>query len=256
MSAIVCGIHAVRLALKSGQVRRVWFDRRRHDRRIDELRTLAQKKGAAVSEADPRELDRLAEGVRHQGTVAEVEGVAPRTENQFEAWLAEAVNPLILVLDGIGDPRNLGACLRAADGAGVDAVVLPRRRTAGLTPAARKTAAGAAEALPIFTVTNLARALDAMGEAGITRVGAAVDPAAVPPWEADLGGPLALVLGAEEAGLRRLTREKLDAIVALPMAGTVESLNVAVACGILLYETRRQRNEARGVRHRTPGKLV
>jgi 23S rRNA (guanosine2251-2'-O)-methyltransferase len=131
--------------------------------------------------------------------------------------------------------------LRAADGAGVNAVVLPSRRAAGLTPAARKTAAGAAESVPIFTVTNLARALEAMGEGGIFRVGAVLADEAVPPWETDLRGPLAIALGAEEKGLRRLTREKLDATVALPMAGVVESLNVAVACGILLFEARRQR---------------
>lgn len=241
MSDIVCGIHGVRLALESGQVRELWFDRRRKDKRLAELRTLAGRKGVAITETHPRELDRLAEGVRHQGVVAALEGAAPRTENQFEAWLTEVVEPLILVLDGVEDPRNLGACLRAADGAGVDAVVLPRHRAAGLTPAARKTAAGAAEALPIFTVTNLARTLDMLGKAGVMRVGAALSEDAVLPWKMDMSGPIALVLGAEEKGLRPLTQQKCDALIALPMAGTVESLNVAVACGVLLYEARRQR---------------
>ncbi|MGH8428128.1 MAG: 23S rRNA (guanosine(2251)-2'-O)-methyltransferase RlmB [Gammaproteobacteria bacterium] len=240
---IVCGLHAVRLALLHGQVRRLLLDARRKDRRLTELRALAHGRGIAINEATSDELDRLAEGARHQGAVAEIEGTAPLTENQFEAWLQAAENPFVLVLDGVEDPRNLGACLRAADGAGVNAVVLPRRRAAGLTPAARKTASGAAESLTIFTVTNLARALDAMGDAGLTRVGAALDPEAIPPWQADLGGPLALVLGAEEAGLRRLTRERLDAVVALPMCGVVESLNVAVACGALLYEAVRQRSQ-------------
>ncbi|MDN5865384.1 MAG: 23S rRNA (guanosine(2251)-2'-O)-methyltransferase RlmB [Gammaproteobacteria bacterium] len=241
MSDIVCGIHAVRLALAEGQVKRLWLDERRKDRRIAELLALAQKRGVTVSPSGHRELDRLAEGVRHQGVAAEVEGGAPRTENQFEAWLDAARDPLILVLDGVEDPRNLGACLRAADGAGVDAVVLPRRRAAGLTPAARKTAAGAAESLPIFSVTNLARTLDVMGEAGIARLGAVLAPEATAPWKSDLTGSLAIILGAEETGLRRLTREKMDGLVALPMAGVVESLNVAVACGVLLYEARRQR---------------
>ncbi|HEX5314028.1 MAG TPA: 23S rRNA (guanosine(2251)-2'-O)-methyltransferase RlmB [Gammaproteobacteria bacterium] len=245
MSDIACGVHAVRLALENGQVRRLWLDRRRRDRRIAELRELAQRRGVAVGETESDELDRLAEGVRHQGVVAEIAGVAPRTENQFEAWLAAARDPLVLVLDGVEDPRNLGACLRAADGAGVDAVVLPRRRAAGLTPAARKTAAGAAEALAIFTVTNLARTLDTMGESGVHRVGAALASDAVAPWEIHLGGSLALVLGAEEAGLRRGTRERLDAVIALPMRGVVESLNVAVACGALLYEALRQRDRSR-----------
>lgn len=241
MSDIVCGIHSVRLALKNGQLLKLWIDRRRKDKRLEELRSLAGRQGVGITETHPRELDKLAEGVRHQGIVAQVEGVAPRTENELEGWLAEAVNPLILVLDGVEDPRNLGACLRAADGAGVDAVVLPRRRAAGLTPAARKTAAGAAEVLPIFTVTNIARSLDMMGKAGIHRIGTAITDDAVPPWEADLKGPLALMLGAEERGLRSLTIKKCDALIALPMKGVVESLNVAVACGILLYEAHRQR---------------
>lgn len=238
---IVCGVHAVRLALERGQAHRLVFDRRRKDQRLAALRVTAARTGVAVTEASPAELDRLAAGVRHQGVVAEIEGGAPLTENQFEAWLAHAVDPLLLVLDGIEDPRNLGACLRAADGAGVDAVVIPRRRAAALTPAARKTASGAAEALKVFSVTNLARALDAVEAAGVKRVGAVLDAAVAPPWEIDLRGPLALVLGAEAAGLRRATRARLDATTSLPMAGSVESLNVAVACGVLLYEARRQR---------------
>lgn len=238
---VVCGLHSVRLVLERGQVRRLLLDRRRRDRRFEELRSLAGARGVPVSEVDGADLDGRVAGVRHQGAVAEIEGATPLTENQFEAWIEEARDPLILVLDGVEDPRNLGACLRAADGAGVDAVVLPRRRAAGLTPAARKTASGAAEALAIFTVTNLSRALDAMGERNIVRVGAALDPAAAPPWEIDLRGPLALVLGAEERGLRRLTRERMDALVSLPMRGAAESLNVAVACGVVLYEALRQR---------------
>lgn len=242
-TSIVCGIHGVRRALEDGRARRLWVDRRRRDRRIAAVLGLAGERGVSVTRCGPHELQRLAEGVRHQGVAARVEGSAPRSENQFEAWLDTACNPLILVLDGIEDPRNLGACLRAADGAGVDAVVLPRRRAAGLTPAARKTAAGAAEALPVFTVTNLARTLEGVGKAGVARVGAAVGAGAPAPWETEMGGPLAIALGAEEAGLRRLTRAKMDRLVALPMAGAVESLNVAVACGVLLYEARRQRRE-------------
>ncbi len=239
--SIACGIHSVRLALEHGQVRHLFLDVRRKDRRLAELDALAVRHNVAVSKVSLRELERLAGGVRHQGAVAEVEGAAPRTENQLEAWLAGAVDPLVLVLDGVEDPRNLGACLRAADGAGVDAVVVPRRRAAGLTPAARKTASGAAEALTVFAVTNLARALEAMGDAGLRRIGAVLDTQSRPPWKIDLTGPTALVLGAEATGVRRLTRERLDATVHLPMLGSVESLNVAVACGVLLYEARRQR---------------
>ncbi len=236
----VCGLHSVRLALERGQVRRLLLARRRKDKRLTGLRDMAAAKGVAVLEREAGELDRLAAGVRHQGAVAEIEGAAPLSENQLETWLYEAREPLVLVLDGVQDPRNLGACLRAADGAGVDAVVLPRRRATGLTPAARKTASGAAEAMRLFTVTNLARSLGTLGEAGVLRVGA-VAAGGVPPWDLDLQGPLALVLGAEAGGLRRLTREHLDARVTLPMGGVVESLNVAVACGVVLYEARRQR---------------
>jgi len=243
VSDIVCGVHAVRLALERGQVKRLVLDQRRKDRRLDELRRLAVSRNVGVNEVTAAELERLAAGVRHQGALAEIEGAAPLTENQLETWLATATNPLVLVLDGVEDPRNLGACLRAADGAGVDAVVIPRRRAAGLTPAARKTAAGAAEALPIYTVTNLSRVLDTMGAFGLRRVGAVLAEGAGPPWQCTLSGPLALVLGAEGEGVRRLTREHLDEMVYLPMHGVVESLNVAVACGVLLYETRRQRDE-------------
>lgn len=241
MSDIVCGVHAVRLALERGQATRLLVDERRKDKRLDALRALAERGNVAVSEVGRAELERLATGVRHQGALAEIEGTVPLTENQLETWLATARDPLVLVLDGVEDPRNLGACLRAADGAGADAVVMPRRRAAGLTPAARKTAAGAAEALPIYTVTNLARTLDTMAAFGLRRVGAALGPDAGPPWECRMTGPLAVVLGAEGEGLRRLTREHLDAVVRLPMQGVVESLNVAVACGVLLYEARRQR---------------
>lgn len=244
MSNRVCGVHAVRLALESGQARRLMLDQRRKDRRLDELRSLAVRHGVAVEEVKAAELKRLAEGVRHQGAVAEIEGAAPLTENQLEAWLAEAENPLVLVLDGVEDPRNLGACLRAADGAGVDAVVIPRRRAAGLTPAARKTAAGAAEAVPVYTVTNLSRVLETMGAFGVHRVGAVLSEEARPPWQCKLAGSLALVLGAEGEGMRRLTRQHLDEMAYLPMHGAVESLNVAVACGVLLYEARRQRDTA------------
>jgi 23S rRNA (guanosine2251-2'-O)-methyltransferase len=240
---IVCGLHSVRLALERNQVRRLLLDGRRRDRRCEELRALAAGRGVPVVEVHAGELERLAEGVRHQGAVAEIEGSAPLSENQFETWLEQARNPLLLVLDGIEDPRNLGACLRAADGAGADAVVMPRRRAAGLTPAVRKTASGAAEALRLFTVTNLARVLDVMGECNVLRVGAVLDPEAAAPWKIDLRGPLAMVLGSEERGLRRLTRDRMDALVALPMHGAAESLNVAVACGVLLYEALRQRIE-------------
>ena len=148
--------------------------------------------------------------------------------------------PLVLVLDQVQDPRNLGACVRSAAAAGATAVVVPRRRAAGLTAAVRRTAAGGAERVPVVEVPNLARALRDLAARGVTVAGADPD-APRPAWNADLGGPLALVLGAEEGGLRRLTREHCDHLVAIPMTGGGASLNVSVAAGILLYEALRQR---------------
>jgi 23S rRNA (guanosine2251-2'-O)-methyltransferase len=153
----------------------------------------------------------------------------------------------LLVLDQVQDPHNLGACLRTADGAGVDAVVAPRDRAAGLTPVVHKVASGAAQTVPFFQVTNLARTLRLLRDRDIWIVGAA-DEADSALYEADLTGPLALVLGAEESGLRRLTREHCDLLVSIPMCGRVSSLNVSVAAGVLLYEARRQRGGSPGSR--------
>ena len=172
-----------------------------------------------------------------------VEALPPLEEHELLKGLDARTVPLLLVLDGVQDPHNLGACLRAADGAGVDAVIVPRDRAAGLTAAVRKVAAGAAETVPLVQVTNLARLLRALKEQGIWIVGA--DGAAETVHHAaDLTLPLALVLGAEGAGMRRLTRAHCDVLVKLPMLGAVESLNVAVAAGILLYEARRQRTQS------------
>ncbi len=166
---------------------------------------------------------------------------APRSEAELERRL-DALDhpPLLLVLDGVQDPHNLGACLRSADAAGADAVLAPRDRAAGLTPAVRKVAAGAAEHLPFVVVTNLARALRALRERGVRVVGTAGE-AETSLYAAELRGPLALVVGGEARGLRRLTREHCDLLVALPMAGAVESLNVSVAAGVALFEAVRQR---------------
>ena len=239
----VAGINSVRSALKFGDdgVLELWLDRRRRDRRLQELASLAQSAKVPVRQLDRDALDSAADGGNHQGVVAWVRTPAALSEQDLENVL-EATDgpPLLLVLDGVTDPHNLGACLRSADGAGAAAVIAPRDRAAGLTPVAVKVASGAAETVPFVQVTNLARTLDALKERGIWLVGLA-DGAAQSLYETDLSGPVALVLGNEGSGLRRLTRDRCDHLAALPMRGRVESLNVSVTAGICLYEVLRRR---------------
>jgi 23S rRNA (guanosine2251-2'-O)-methyltransferase len=239
--SLVAGWHAVFAALRSGGARQVWLRRGREDRRSAELQALARERGVPLQLVDGIELDRRAPDVNHQGVVAQVSGGRMLGEADLEAMLDGLDHPpFLLVLDGVQDPHNLGACLRTADAAGVDAVVAPRDRAVGLTPAARKTAAGAAETLPFIQVTNLARTLRGLQQRGIWVIGAAGE-AEQTLYQADLKGALALVLGAEEKGLRRLTREHCDLLVRIPMRGSVESLNVSVAAAVCLYEAVRQR---------------
>jgi 23S rRNA (guanosine2251-2'-O)-methyltransferase len=203
----------------------------------------AEARGIPVHRLSGRELDRLLPGVRHQGVIAAIEPqeTEDRQERDLPAFLEGLETPaFLLVLDGVQDPHNLGACLRTADAAGVHAVIVPRDRAAGITPVVRKVASGAAETVPLFRVTNLARCLRALKQAGVWIHGAS-DDAGSTLYETDLRGPLAIVLGGEGKGLRRLTRELCDFLVAIPMAGRVESLNVSVAAGVLLFEARRQR---------------
>jgi 23S rRNA (guanosine2251-2'-O)-methyltransferase len=245
-SAVAYGVHAVRVMLSRnpGRVRRVLIAGGREAGRLAEIRSLAQGAGVQVATADDAALDKLAEGGRHQGVVAEIAPRAGDPETQLEEALeASAGPPLLLVLDGVQDPHNLGACLRSADAAGVSAVIAPRDRAAGLTPIVRKVAAGAAETLPFVSVVNLARTLRDLKERGIWLVGTD-DTADKSLYEADLTGPLALVMGSEGEGMRRLTRECCDQLVSIPMAGAVESLNVSVAAGVVLFEAVRQRRGA------------
>jgi 23S rRNA (guanosine2251-2'-O)-methyltransferase len=240
---IVYGLHAVRVLLERHpqRVRQLWLQQGREDARMWALRALAQEKRIRVGARATAELERMAgEGV-HQGVVAEVEPATPRTEDDLEELVGLAGRDvLLLVLDGVQDPHNLGACLRCADAAGVSAVVAPKDRAAGLTPVARKVAAGAAETVPFVQVTNLARTLKRLQALGVWVVGTEGE-AGKDLYEADLRGPLAIVMGAEGVGMRRLTREGCDFTVRLPMRGAVESLNVSVAAGIILYEALRQR---------------
>jgi len=242
-SRLVGGMHAVRAALaNAGSVERLWVDRRRRDGRLRALTDQARSAGVPVERTERQELDAMLPGVNHQGAVARCSGPAAGDETQLQQLVAECETPLLLVLDGVTDPHNLGACLRTADAAGVDAVIAPRDRAAGLGPTVRKVAAGAAESVPFIQVTNLVRTLTWLADAGIWRIGLAGEGSEAL-HTTDLLGPLALVLGSEGRGLRRLTREHCDRLVHIPMHGSVESLNVSVAAGVALFEALRQRGE-------------
>ena len=238
----VYGLHAVRalLARDPARVRRVSLQRGRDDPRSREIETLARAAGVMVERVDGELLKRWVGDVVHQGVVAQVEPLKAWVEEDLIAALTGRPDPLVLVLDSVTDPHTLGACLRTADACGALAVVVPRDRAAGVNPTVRKVAAGAAETTPVVTVTNLVRTLKLLKDAGLWVVGADAEGEKLS-YEADLKGPLALVLGAEGAGLRELTRKTCDFLVRLPQLGSVESLNVSVATGMLLYESIRQR---------------
>jgi len=246
MSDWVAGFHAVRAALDAGAVAEVRLLAERRDARSRELDTRCRAMDVVVRRVSKRELDALDLGV-HQGVAARViAGREAGDEGTLEAILDELREPaLLLILEGLTDPRNLGACLRSAEAAGAHAVVVPRSRTAPLTPAARKVASGAAERLPLIVVANLARTLRWLEQRGILRVGLAGEGEAML-WSLDLGQGCALLLGAEDTGLRRLTLDHCDRVARLPMSGEAESLNVSVAAGIALFEAVRQRQAASG----------
>lgn len=237
----VAGFHAVEARLRHapGSVDVVYVDAARRDARMQRLLDRAAALGARVVAVEPQRLRGMAGEVPHQGVVALCRPLPmPATLDE----VLEAVTPstLLLVLDGVTDPRNLGACLRTAGAAGVSAVVVPRDRSAGLSTAAGKAAAGAEAAVPLLAVTNLARAMDEMKDAGVWIAGAAGE-AEASLYELDLARPLAWALGAEGSGLRRLTRERCDWLASIPLPGPVDSLNVSVAAGVCLFETLRQR---------------
>jgi 23S rRNA (guanosine2251-2'-O)-methyltransferase len=249
------GLHAVRTLLKRApqRLRRLRIASGRADPGVAELLQLAQAAGCAVQRVDAKALQRELGDVVHQGVVAEVEPLRTWTEDDLfaalqaaaerrEAAVAGAEDPLLLVLDGVQDPHNLGACLRTADACGVLAVVVPRDRAAQVNATVRKVAAGAAETTPVVAVTNLARTLALCKQAGLWIVGADMA-GSKPAPQVDLQGPLAIVMGAEGGGLRQLTRQHCDFIARLPLLGAVESLNVSVATGMLLYEALRQRGK-------------
>jgi 23S rRNA (guanosine2251-2'-O)-methyltransferase len=246
---LIYGMHAVRALLLRDprRVRRVLLQRGRQDARAQEVERLALAAGCAPERVEPERFVQRLGGVVHQGVAAEVQPLAPWDE---EALLAAVTtvsgahgNPVLLALDGVQDPHNLGACLRTADVCGALAVIVPRDRAAPLNATARKAAAGAAESTPVAVVTNLARTLRLLKDAGLWIVGAdaGADQRA---QDVELIGPRVLVVGAEGSGLRQLTRRHCDWLVRLPSVGAVETLNVSVAAGMLLYEALRQRSLA------------
>ncbi|HFQ13938.1 MAG TPA: 23S rRNA (guanosine(2251)-2'-O)-methyltransferase RlmB [Gammaproteobacteria bacterium] len=240
------GLHAVQAVLEKepDTVSALWLEHSRRDARVQKLLVLARQAGIEVQRVKREELEARVGAVRHQGVVAATSATAARDEDWLRTFLAELAEPaFLLVLDGVTDPHNLGACLRTADAAGVQAVIAPRDKACGLTATVRKVACGAAESVPFVQVTNLARTLRDLQKQGIWLTGTDAE-AAQDIHGADLRGPLALVMGAEGSGLRRLTRELCDQLVRLPMHGSVQSLNVSVSTGICLYETLRQRKAA------------
>lgn len=238
----IAGFHAVTGALHRGNVRQMWVLTGREDQRMKDALTLAKSLKVEVLKVDRGSLERLVPGMRHQGIVARAVLPADDLPNLDDIVAEQGQELLILVLDGVQDPHNLGACLRTADAVGAHAVIAPKDRAVGLTPTARKVASGAAETIPFFPVTNLARTLEDLRQKGVWIVGTSGD-AEDSLFDAKLSGPLAVVLGGEEKGMRRLTGEHCDLLVRIPMAGQVESLNVSVAAGVCLFEVVRQRGE-------------
>ncbi len=238
----IYGLHTVKAMLErhADRVITLRISERRDDPRVKEIEGLAKQRGRPIQRIDADALKQLLGDVAHQGVLAEVSPLPPWTEDMLVTALGTAPSPLLLVLDGVQDPHNLGACLRTADACGALAVVVPKDRAAQMTATVRKVAVGAAETTPVVAVTNLVRTLKLLKDAGLWIVGADAD-GTKRPDEVDLKGGIVLVMGAEGSGLRHLTRQTCDWIVRLPQLGSVESLNVSVAAGMLLYEAVRQR---------------
>ena len=242
-TGLICGLHAVLAALRedAAHVDSVWMNEERRDKRSAEIARAARAAGVKLRRVPRTRLDQLVGAKHHQGVAAQTRAVSAGSEHDLEHRLAELKQiPLLLVLDGVQDPRNFGACLRCADAAGAHALVFPRDRSAPLTATVQQAASGAALTVPLYQVSNLSRTLDLLKAGGIWVVGA-VEQAEKALYDVDLSGPVAIVIGGEGRGLRRLTRERCDALVRIPMHGKVASLNLSVAAALLLYEALRQR---------------
>ena len=252
MTDTVFGYHAVESLIRSAprRIAALHVQTDRHDKRMQAICELCRNQGVSVLLCAKSELDAMVTG-RHQGVIAVLDTTAGAeaggmiSEAELAEHLSQVAVPLILILDGVTDPHNLGACLRSADAAGVTAVVFPKDKSADVNDVARKVASGAAETVPWVRVSNLARTIESLKQAGVWLIGTDGD-AEGTLYEQDLSGPCALVLGSEGAGMRRLTRDLCDFIVKLPMAGSVSSLNVSVAAGVCLFEAVRQRGLQNG----------
>lgn len=240
---LIFGFHSVEaiLAKEPERFLEIYALKGREDKRLNLVIDQARKFGISVQFMQRKALDNKANGEQHQGIIANVKAARMYNEKDLDEIIAREETPFLLVLDGITDPHNLGACLRSADAAGVHAIIVPKDKSAKLNGTARKVACGAAEIVPLVQVTNLARTLREIKDAGVWVVGTAGE-TDTELFDANLTGPMAVVMGAEGDGMRRLTREHCDLLVKIPMAGTVSSLNVSVATGICLFEVLRQRN--------------
>lgn len=248
--SVLAGFHAVGSALRRnpGGIETLWVDKSRRDPRMASIIELASNQGVLLHRVDRQELDRVGNGLRHQGVVATMRPDGALSAEDLDAFLDSLEgSPLLLILDRVQDPHNLGACLRSAECAGVDAVILPKDGSAPVTDTVRRVAAGAAEQIPLFYVTNLVRTLESLKARGIWVIGTSEHGVATI-FESDLSGDAALVMGGEGGGMRRLVTEACDLIVSIPMAGSVSSLNVSVATGVVLFEAGRQRSVSDGVK--------
>ena len=246
---VLFGFHAVGVRMKTApkSIIEVYFESTRRDARMRQFLERAKEAGVRLIEADAPRIAKLAGSHGHQGVAARVEEIKDtRTLDELLDDLEEAgvTSPLLLVLDGVTDPHNLGACLRVADGAGAHAVIAPKDHAVGINATVAKVASGAAETVPYFMVTNLARTLKELKERNVWIIGTS-DDAPNTVYQVDLKGPVALVLGAEGDGMRQLTRKTCDELIGIPMMGAVSSLNVSVASGVCLYEALRQRTPAK-----------
>lgn len=239
------GLHAVEAVLNNQpeRVLHMLVQQGRQDKKIDALTQRARQGGIHIEQVSKQELDRLTNEANHQGVVVFCARAKTYSEADIKPLLEKLTTPaFILVLDSVQDPHNLGACFRSADAAGVNMIIAPKDKATGITPVVSKVACGAAETVPFVQVTNLVRAIEHLKEAGVWVYGAAGE-ATQTVYQTDLKGPVALVLGAEGDGLRRLTREHCDVLIKIPMVGSVSSLNVSVATGVILFEALRQRQQ-------------
>ena len=239
---VMYGIHALESLLKQSpeRVLELWLLQSRDDERLGKIIKLANTYGVSIQRSSRKVLDDKAQSHQHQGVVARVKAAKVLSEKDLDKLLNKTEQPFLLILDGVTDPHNLGACLRNADAAGAHGIIVPKDNAVAVTSTVSKVACGAAETVPVFQVTNLARTMRHIQQAGVWVVGAAGE-ADSDLYHADLKGSLAIAMGAEGKGLRRLTREACDSLISIPMAGAVSSLNVSVATGICLFEAVRQR---------------